>query len=409
MKTSAPASASSAVPAKPSGFVRSANAAFHGPEVVAAAWSAPVPVAADDRRARRAPSSMSVVATPAAPTPVTTTRTSSGRLPTSCSALRNAAVTTIAVPCWSSWKTGMSSSSFSRLSISKQRGAEMSSRLMPPKPGAIAATAATISSDVGRREADRPGVDAAELLEQHRLALHHRHRRLGADVAEAEHGRAVADDGDGVLLDRQVPDLAHVLGDRDADARDAGRVGHREVVARLQRRLRRHLDLAAEVEQERPVGDVLDLDARERVDGGDDLLDVVGARGVDRDVADLLALLDADEVDRAEAAAGVADRAGDARRTRPGRSSRWTRSVALNEAEGRTALTRAIVAETVPVVPIRRAVPAGPQQAEELHELLRREGDAAVRRVAELGVDEDRRAAAGHRGCVLYSRNARWT
>ena len=45
--------------------------------------------------------------------------------------------------------------------------------------------------------------------------------------------------------------------------------------------------------------------------GGDDLLDVVGARGVDRDVAHLLALLDADEVDRAEAAAGVADRARD--------------------------------------------------------------------------------------------------
>ena len=164
---------------------------------------------------------------------------------------------------------------------------------------------------VGRREADRPGIDAAELLEQHRLALHHRHRRLGADVAEPEHRGAVADDGDGVLLDRQVPDLRHVLGDRHADARHAGRVGHREVVARLQRRLRGHLDLAAEVQQERPVGDVLDLDAGHRLDGGDDLLDVVGARGVDGDVADLLALLDADEVDRAQVAAGLADRAGD--------------------------------------------------------------------------------------------------
>ena len=40
----------------------------------------------------------------------------------------------------------MSSVSRSLLSISKQRGAEMSSRLMPPKPGAIAVTAATISS-----------------------------------------------------------------------------------------------------------------------------------------------------------------------------------------------------------------------------------------------------------------------
>ena len=61
---------------------------------------------------------------------------------------------------------------------------------------------------VGGREADRPGIDGAELLEQHRLALHHRHRRLGPDVAEPEHRRAVAHDGDRVLLDREVPDLA---------------------------------------------------------------------------------------------------------------------------------------------------------------------------------------------------------
>ena len=40
----------------------------------------------------------------------------------------------------------MSSSSISRRSISKQRGEAMSSRLMPPKLGAIALTIATISS-----------------------------------------------------------------------------------------------------------------------------------------------------------------------------------------------------------------------------------------------------------------------
>ena len=62
------------------------------------------------------------------------------------SELNRAAITTTAVPCWSSWKTGMSSSSFSRSSISKQRGAEMSSRLMPPKVGAISFTVWMISS-----------------------------------------------------------------------------------------------------------------------------------------------------------------------------------------------------------------------------------------------------------------------
>ena len=132
----------------------------------------------------------------------------------------------------------MSSSSRSRASISKQRGAEMSSRLIPPKTGAIALTVRDDLVGVLRVQADRPGVDPAELLEQDRLALHHGQRRLRADVAEAEHRGAVGDDGDRVLLDGQVPDLLGVVGDRAADARDAGRVGHREVVARLQRGLR---------------------------------------------------------------------------------------------------------------------------------------------------------------------------
>ena len=162
---------------------------------------------------------------------------------------------------------------------------------------------------VGRRQAQRPGVDPAELLEQDRLALHHGQRRLRADVAEAEHGRAVGDDRDRVLLDGQVPDLLGVGRDRLADARDAGRVGHREVVAGLQRRLGSDLELAAEVEQERPVGDVLDLDPVSRADRLDDPLDVRLVVGEHGDVAHLLAALDPDQVDRAEQPAGLADRA----------------------------------------------------------------------------------------------------
>ena len=151
---------------------------------------------------------MSVVATPAAPTPVSTTRTSSARLPTRRSALRNAAV---------------DDDRRAVLVVVEDRDVE---RLLQPaldleaarrrdvlevdaaEPGRDRGDRGDDLVGVGRREADRPGVDAAELLEQHRLALHHRHRRLGADVAEPEHRGAVADDGDGVLLDRQVPDLA---------------------------------------------------------------------------------------------------------------------------------------------------------------------------------------------------------
>ena len=85
-------------------------------------------------------------AIPAAPAPaITTLRSTITRWITEA-AFINAASTTTAVPCWSSCITGMSSASTSRCSTSKHRGAEMSSRLIAPKDGAIAVTAATISS-----------------------------------------------------------------------------------------------------------------------------------------------------------------------------------------------------------------------------------------------------------------------
>src|SRR5215213_6007109 len=85
-------------------------------------------------------------ATPEAPTPLTTMRRSSTPLLTILRELIRAASTTTAVPCWSSWKTGMSSSSFSRSSTSKHRGAEMSSRFIPPNAGARFLTVSTIAS-----------------------------------------------------------------------------------------------------------------------------------------------------------------------------------------------------------------------------------------------------------------------
>ena len=73
---------------------------------------------------------------PADPVPLTTTFKSSNLRSVNWQALIKAALTTIAVPCWSSWKTGISISSIRRRSISTQRGAEISSKLIPPKDGA---------------------------------------------------------------------------------------------------------------------------------------------------------------------------------------------------------------------------------------------------------------------------------
>ena len=183
---------------------------------------------------------------------------------------------------------------------------------MPPKPGRDRLDGRDDLVGVLRREADRPRVDAAELLEEQRLALHHRHRGLGADVAEPEHRAAVGDDGDGVPLDRQVPGALGVVGDRLADARDAGRVGHRQVVARLHGRVRVHVDLAAEVQQERAVGDALDLDARRRRAQAATIRSACSASVANTLMSRIfVARIDADEVDRVEQAAGVGDRAGE--------------------------------------------------------------------------------------------------
>ena len=164
-------------------------------------------------------------AMPAAPAPETTTRRSARVRPVTLAALRSAASVTIAVPCWSSWNTGMSRRSCTRRSTSKQRGALMSSRLMPPNAGASRDDGLDQLVGVGDVEADRHGVDAAEVLEQHRLALHDREGGGGADVAEPEHRGAVGDDGDGARLPGVVVDEVGLLGDRRADPGDPGRVG----------------------------------------------------------------------------------------------------------------------------------------------------------------------------------------
>ena len=88
-------------------------------------------------------------AIPAAPPPVDTILISSNALPATCSALVAAAPTTIAVPCWSSWKTGMFIRSRHSFSTMKQSGALMSSRLIAPNVGSSAQTISASFSGSG--------------------------------------------------------------------------------------------------------------------------------------------------------------------------------------------------------------------------------------------------------------------
>ena len=91
-------------------------------------------------------------------------------------------------------------------------------------------------------EVDR--IDVGEALEQHRLAFHHRLRRQRAQIAEAEDGGAVGDDGDEIALGGQVIGLARIGGDFLDRHGDAGRIGEAEVALGRHRLRRDDLDLA---------------------------------------------------------------------------------------------------------------------------------------------------------------------
>ncbi len=146
-----------------------------------------------------------------------TTSRSAIFLPVILSAFSSAASATTAVPCWSSWNTGMSSTFLQRfLDIERVRRSDVfqvdcTKRRSQPLDG--------LDDFVGARhvETDRKRIDAAELLEQQRLAFHHRHRRFRADVAQTQHRRAVGDDGDRVLANRVVVGQPWVGGDCFAD------------------------------------------------------------------------------------------------------------------------------------------------------------------------------------------------
>ena len=159
-------------------------------------------------------------------------------------------------------------------------------------------------------QADRPGVDIGELLEQCGLAFHDGQGRGGADVAQAQDGRTVGEHGDGVALDGQVAGRCRVLGDGQADAGDAGGVGAGKIVAVAQGYFGDDFKLAAEVHQEGAVGDVLDRDAVERVEGVLDAGGVFVVGGVAGDVHNQGFVVGLGDVQGGDGRAGCSDGGG---------------------------------------------------------------------------------------------------
>ena len=82
-------------------------------------------------------------------------------------------------------------------------------------------------------DADGESVHAAELLEQHSLALHDRQACLGADVTQTQHGGAVGDDGHHIALEGVLVHVVGILFDLAAGFGNTGRVSCCQLVAVL--------------------------------------------------------------------------------------------------------------------------------------------------------------------------------
>ena len=138
----------------------------------------------------------------------------------------------IAVPCWSSWKTGMSREAFSASSISKHSGRADVLEVDAAEGRRDQLAEADHLLRVDRVDLDVEDVDVGEALEEDALALHHGLAGEGAEVAEAEHGGAVGDDGDEVALGGVLVRIFGVLLDLETGRRDAGGVGEGEIGGR---------------------------------------------------------------------------------------------------------------------------------------------------------------------------------
>ena len=144
----------------------------------------------------------------------------------------------------------MSRRSISRRSISKQRGLEMSSRLMPPKDGASRTIVSTISSTSVVSSAIGIASTPPNCLNKTALPSMTGIDAAGPMSPRPSTARAVGHDGDGVGDPRVVVGDLGIGGDGLADPGHARRVGHREVVGVAEGNRGRDLHLAAAVQRE---------------------------------------------------------------------------------------------------------------------------------------------------------------
>ena len=124
----------------------------------------------------------------------------------------------------------------------------MSSRFTPPNTGVNRFDRARSSLPVLGVQADRKGVDARKFLEATHCFPMTGHRPVWADIPESEDGGPVADNGDGVPLDRQGIRLAFIFGDCFAHSRHARSIDPRQIFPVFDRYFWADLNFTAQVD-----------------------------------------------------------------------------------------------------------------------------------------------------------------
>ncbi len=147
---------------------------------------------------------------------------------------------------------------------------------------------------------DRDRRDAGHEPIEERLALHHRHRRAGADVAQPEDARAVGADRDGAPDHREAAREGGVVGDGCADPCDAGGVQVAHVLHGLHPSCRLDGELAPLVGMEGAVEVGDDAHPVEALEQAGDALCLFVVADLDRDVADRALAADRDRGDVAD-------------------------------------------------------------------------------------------------------------
>jgi hypothetical protein len=171
----------------------------------------------------------SSVAMPAAPGPFSTTFTSLMSRPLMAQALIRPAAQMIAVPCWSSWNTGMveqllqlglDAEALGALDVLEVDAAEGDADVLDDGDDLVG---------IGGRDLDVDGVDVGEALEEHPLALHHRLGGERAEIAQAQDGRAIGDHRYEIAFGGVVVGRLRILVDLQHRHGDARRIGQRQI------------------------------------------------------------------------------------------------------------------------------------------------------------------------------------